>query len=155
MGSLVGGITQMATGIQQANDAEKTSAIQRNQVKQQADIAIDQARQQGAYTSGKVLVQGAQLAGQQKMAYANSGVDVTRGTAANVQANSAALNQLDAQQASINAAKQVWGYEEQKKFADQDYATRSQNINTQEGGAILGGMGKWGVGIAQLAGGGG
>lgn len=109
----------------------------------QADQAINMAQEKGAFDSGKTRIQGAQVTAEQKTAYANSGVDATRGTAAQVQGNTAALNELDAQMQSINAAREVWGYKMARKQAADEWQTAQATSNAAHTGAVLGGMSKF------------
>lgn len=155
MGSIIGGMTQIFTALPAAAAAQQANNDQYNRERVQADTAISQAQEQGAYASGRARIQGGQLAAKQRTAYADSGVDATTGTAAQVQSNTAALSELDAQQASINSAKQVWGYKMSRQQDFQDFSNRQATNNNNEEGAILGGFSKYIGGIAGSMGGGG
>jgi len=154
MGSLISGAANVGMGIEQGTADEKALQQQLERENQQADMAIRGAQEKGAYESGKARAYGAQLAAKQRVAYANSGVDATKGTAAAVQSDTQGLSELDAQTASINAAREAWGYREAKKQAKEEYVSKSQTASRKAIGAVLGGSGQW-VSGGMSAGGGG
>ena len=155
MGGLISGIvsgaTDISTAIGQGKAESEANDAQLARERQQANVAIDSARERGAYESGKLRIQGAQVAAKQKVAYANSGVDATSGTAAAVQADTAALSEFDAQRASINAARDVWGFQESKKQSEEDWQMRQRNIGRKQEGQALGGLAKGIGGIFSLS----
>ena len=155
----IGDMIQGAFGIgmagEEANAEHRASITQRDREIRAANAAIESAQQKGAFEAGRLRVMGTQLAAKQRTAYAASGVDATTGTAAAVQADTAALNELDAQSAAINAAREVWGYKEAKRQSNEEYANRQGGINRKQTGQFLGGMTKFGTGVAKIAGGGG
>ena len=75
-----------------------------------ANAAAADALQRGAADAGQMRQAGAQLAARQAVAYANSGVDASVGTAANVQASAAAQAELEAKTLENNAMREAFGY---------------------------------------------
>lgn len=64
----------------------------------------------GAAAEGEVRQEGSQLAATQAFLYANSGIDASTGTAANVVASTRALAEKDALTVRNNAAREAWGH---------------------------------------------
>lgn len=153
MGSIVSGLGEFVMGFN--TDHGQSAALDNyNQYRTQANAAIQGAQEQGAFAQEKTRIAGGQLAGEQKLAYTDSGVDPTKGTAAQVQANSAAMNELDAQQQAINAAKTIWGYRQAKQYAYQDFVNKTKTGDAQQTGQILGGLSKFAGGAISGIGGG-
>lgn len=71
------------------------------------------ARARGGIAAGELRMQASQLAARQRVAYANSGVDVSEGTPAATMAATRMMGELDAQTALNNAAREAWGYQRQ------------------------------------------
>lgn len=145
----MGGISNIIMGTYEMFDAEQqeradksANALEYKRTKAQAEAAVEGARAKGSYESGKQRLMGAQLAGKQKQAYTASGVDATQGTAAAVQADSAALVELDAKRTAINAAREVYGYQETKRQAYQEMQAKNANATNKAVGAALGGYTK-------------
>lgn len=141
--TMFGAAAQIFTAQPAADAANAASTTQYNRERLQADTAITQAQQQGAYASGKTRIAGDQLAAQQRTAYADSGVVSSSGTAANVQGNTMALSELDAQQQSINAAKQVYGFKVARDQSREDFFNRQATTDNTEQAAVLGGVSKF------------
>ncbi len=114
-----------------------------------------QARLQGAAKQGQLLIQGGQLQAKQNLAYSNSGIDATTGTAAAVQADTAAQTQLDAQTAKNNAAREAWGFDLQKVQDKQNLTAKLAGLQREEYGSIIGGLGKFADSASSTGGGGG
>lgn len=150
MGSIIEGVAQMVSGTIEGDAASKANKAQYIREQNQADAAIQGARDKGAYETGKLRILNSRVVADQKVAYTNSGVDATSGTAANVQANTAALGEYDAQQAAITAAREVYGYKEGKKQSEQDYWARKTNIEAKGLTSTLGGFAKTAGGMASM-----
>ncbi len=116
MGALASGSTMLSSFIgagfkgaalnDEALARDRESAIN----VQIAQGAQADALRRGGVDAGKIRQKGSRIAEEQKVAYANSGVDSSVGTAANVQADTAAISELDAQTAKNNAAREAWGF---------------------------------------------
>jgi hypothetical protein len=100
------------------------------------------ALQRGAVDAGRLRELGGELISRQKVAYANSGVDPTVGTAANVQAGTAADVELDVQTRKNNAAAEAWGFDQHRAqaFTEAQYKTSANQRKTV--GTVLGGGGQ-------------
>src|SRR5262245_36748570 len=87
------GIGQMFAGISQVGLGVAEGVEEHNRIRQEGQLTREKdlqsaadALQRGAVDTGRLREQGGELINRQKVAYANSGVDPTVGTAANVQA---------------------------------------------------------------------
>lgn len=106
-----------------------------------AEVASADARERGARRAGLLRIKRTQLGGAQAVAYARSGVDSSTGTPAAVQADTAAIGELDALTAENDAAREAWGLGKQaEKFKKQASRERTRTAFAQVG-AILGGYG--------------
>jgi hypothetical protein len=99
---IVGGDQEEA--IRQQQFADNLVAVRQ----QEAD-----ARARGGYAAGQLRMQASQLAARQRVAYANSGVDISEGTPAATMAATRVMGELDAETAVNNAAREAWGYQRQ------------------------------------------
>ena len=106
--------------------------------------ALD-AGARGALAAGLARQQGTKLGAKQRVAFSNSGVDATVGTAADVIAETAMLTELDANTIRNNAAREAWGHkrtadkqtqeadfardEPQRKMVGRIFATIGQSAN--------------------------
>lgn len=75
-----------------------------------AELQAVDAEKRGRVAETRQRRQTAQVIGSQRVSLAGQGVDVNRGTALEVQADSAYLGELDALTIRNNAAKEAWGY---------------------------------------------
>jgi hypothetical protein len=152
MGDLIKGAGQLVMATEQSQANQTAITTQLNNDLRAANFNIADTQQRGAAEAGRIRSSGSQLAAAQKVAYANSGVDASVGTAADVQASTAALAELDAQTAKNNAALDVWKFKQQKTQA-RDTAKAARSANDREtAGAVLGGIASWTNGIASMAG---
>ena len=158
MGSSIGGgIANIVAGLGEVDLSEKEAAAadaanhnQLRRERRQADNAIDTALQKGEFEAGRQRLYGAMLQAKQRNAYYASGVDATKGTAAAVQADSAALADRDAQQTAIDAAREVWGYKESKRQSQEEYEARKAGIANKRQAGQLGGYTKFIGGASQV-----
>jgi hypothetical protein len=113
MGSMASGIGNIFTGAQ--GGAQETAAAQQEWDinKALAQYGARTATLKGQQEVSDIRAAGTQVGESQKLAYANSNVDPTVGTAAAVQSDTAAQSELDAQTAKNNAARAAWGYKVQ------------------------------------------
>lgn len=98
--------------IQQGNQQQRLNEKQADLLDMKADIALEQGQWQATQVSRK----GMQLESEQRTGYAAMGVDVSKGTAAKLQDQTAALTREDVIQTNLNAAREAWGYTEQAKI---------------------------------------
>lgn len=142
MSGIIEGSVGMFMAPEEARAEQQALKLKYERDVQAADLAIESAREKGAWESGKARILGEKLGREQMVAYANSGVDASSGTAAQVLGNTAALSELDAQQLAINAAREAWGYREQKKQLKENRDLEAGNINRKAIGQGLGSFSK-------------
>jgi len=87
-----------------------------------ADLQADDALARGRELEGQKRLQIKSTIATQRVRQAASGVDVTRGSALDVQADTAALGERDVAIIRNNAAREAWGY----KVQSSDYLMRGQ-----------------------------
>lgn len=114
------GLGQMGAGIAgavgQANAQRMQGDYQKMVGDTNARLATMQAQDattRGDRTAGQIQRQGKQMIGSQRAALAAQGVDVNSGSAADVQAGTAAMTAHDALTAKNNAWREAWGYQVQ------------------------------------------
>jgi hypothetical protein len=104
--------------------------------------AVD-ALERGAREAGQARMGTSRLVAQQRVAYANSGVDPTVGTAARVQAETRAMGELDARTLENNAAREAWGFRTYGlKYRDQAQLEATRGAN-RAAATVLGGVGRF------------
>lgn len=105
---------------------------------QVAEMQAADAIERGRESEGRHRTSVRGLVGTQRAALAASGVDVNDGSALDIQADTAAMGEMDALTIRLNAAREAWGYRTQAT----DYRARGE-IAKNEGnmkavGTILG-----------------
>lgn len=136
--SLVGTGIQAVGGMKAANAQKKAGKLQREAMESQADLAdfnanvadlqADDAVMRGELEEQRFrgLVRGA--VGAQRVGFAAGNIDVSTGSAVDVQADAATLGELDALTIRSNARREAWGY----KVQATDYRKRGE-IARKEG----------------------
>jgi hypothetical protein len=138
--SAVGGTGLQLIANEQDTRAKEEEAQQNARLAQRA--AVD-ALERGAREAGQSRIDTSKLIAAQKVAYANSGVDPTVGTAANVQADTRAMGELDAKTLQNNAVREAWGYRTYGiKYQTQAQLAATRGTN-QAVGTVLGGLGRF------------
>jgi hypothetical protein len=139
----------------QEEHAQKISELQQNETL--AKRAAGDALLRGNQQAGRTRVKGTQLIGQQDVAYANSGVDPTQGSAAQTMANTSALTELDAQTQQNNAAREAWGFGKVADKYNRMQGYENTNYTYKQIGTFLNGVGSMfgGSGFGMSLGGGG
>lgn len=102
-----------------------------------ADSLIRASRDAGAVRSA-----GSQVAAQQFVAFTNSGVDASVGTAANVIASTDAQSELAALTVENNAAREAWGYKKHGIAFQTQAGINSARTNREIAGTALGALGQ-------------
>lgn len=113
----------------------------RKQAESNIELARDAANaslQRGTEEAGAIRNAGGQLQQAQAFAYANSGVDVSVGTAANVIASTAAAAERDAVTAENNAMREAWGYKKHGIAFQQQAGLNASRRNREIAGTVLG-----------------
>lgn len=136
--SLVGTGIQAVGGIKSANAMKKAGEQQRDAMESQADLAdfnanVANLQADDAVLRGQLeeqryrgLVRGA--VGAQRAGFAAGNIDISTGSAVDVQADAAVLGELDALTIRSNARREAWGYQ----VAASDYTKRGE-IARKEG----------------------
>ena len=132
---------QGVLGVDSAIGEGKVSAKQAQQNKDLADRAAADALARGAGEAGKMRAAGSDLAAQQMVAFANSGVDASVGTAANVQASTKAKAELEALTLENNAAREAWGYKKHGLQFETQAGIDAARRNREAAGTLLGAAG--------------
>jgi hypothetical protein len=117
-GQLYGGIKQKGAANAAASAEEQAAESQAQLDEYNAGVAEVQAVD--AQTRGELAVQQIQqqvkqVIGGQRAAFAAGSIDVSSGSAAEVQADAAYLGAIDAATSRNNAAREAWGYRVQKE----------------------------------------
>ncbi len=142
----MGALNMLATGAKTAAtlDAQgKEAAFNLNQDQENIQLskyAEQDAAARGSAAVGKARMAGSQAAAEQGFLYANSGVDATVGTAADVQAATAAQGELNALTVQNNAAREVWGHQKTTASLRRQKDINLQRANSQQTATILGGL---------------
>jgi hypothetical protein len=142
MGSALSGIATIAMG--QMNASAKGQAAQEdyNDAIKALDYNAARTSQKGTLEAGNIRMAGSRLIAKQKVAYANSGVESTTGTAAAVQADTRGQVELDAQTEANNAAAEVFGFKMQKEYAKKNLQRSLDSANREAIGSALSGAGQ-------------
>lgn len=120
-----------------ATDA-KVSEAQQNQ--RLADARATDALQRGAYEAGALRMNAGRIAGQQRADFGASGVDENVGSAADVQASTRMMGELDARTAMNNAYRQAWGFKTYGYMYGQEAGYEQRAGQYAEAGTFLGGI---------------
>jgi hypothetical protein len=111
---IVAGVAMAAAAAVKGYAEHRAAAAESRIANANADLAEQSAadaRRIGATEAGQIRAKGTQVASEQKVALASSGVDVSGGTAANLFATTMSAAELDALTAKNNAARRAWGFE--------------------------------------------
>ncbi len=106
-------IAGVGGAIGESNAQREQAKYQEHQFNQNAKMADDQAadtERLGDLQANQAGQRARALKGSQKVAYANQGVDVNTGAAAETAADTEALSQIDMVKIKENAWREAWGY---------------------------------------------
>jgi hypothetical protein len=106
-----------------------------------ADLQAGDAIQRGVDASAKQRLATRQLIGTARAGFAAQNVDVSVGSALDVQADMALLGEIDAHQITANAEREAWGYEVQAVDRRMAGAIARQTGNAQGNAAYFGAVG--------------
>lgn len=130
---VLGADANIQAGIAEGKQAEANKKL--------ADDAAADALQRGAKEAGAVRMAGSELAAAQALAFTNSGVDASVGTAASVQSGTRARANLDALTAANNAAREAWGYKKHGLAFEAQAGINASRRNRELAGTVLGSIG--------------
>lgn len=126
-------------GQDEEGEANKAEALANQEL---AAKAAADAIARGNQEASRTRTAGTKAASEQKVGYANSGVDPTVGTPVAAMAETRALTELDARTIENNALREAWGYKQQgAKFARQSELDQKRREN-QRIATLLGGAGQ-------------
>lgn len=143
MSGIISGFTQMAMSGPIAHAEFQQLNAETKGEDTNLQLRAAQAREQGAHDAMKQRLATGLLVAKQASAYRSSGVDAGVGTAAQVQANSAAVGDLDAQQLESNSARAAWGFEESRKTLQANYKAKRDLIDLKQQASLIGGAGQY------------
>lgn len=106
-----------------------------------ANDAASDALRRGVGEAGEYRAAGGQVASSQFVAFTNSGVDATVGTAANVIGATRAKAELEALTIENNAAREAWGYKKHGIAFQTQAGLNSSRRNREIAGTVLGSVG--------------
>lgn len=141
------GSTVMSAGAmyQQSKTAEATA---KNNAKM-AEYAAQDAQRRGEEEAAAVQRKGASVKSAQRVALAAKGLDLTYGTAADLQDQTDFFTQADVATTRTNAAREAWNIRSRGQQALAQGKADSLNAMYQAGGSLLAGAGqvsdKWNV----------
>lgn len=141
MGALAG-VVQMGMAIKSGEDEGR---IRKEEEKLNLSMAADAANdavRRGNTEAGQTRAQGSKLIGQQKVAFANSGVDATVGTPADVMADTRVMSELDAKTQENNALREALGFKRYGTKYQQQAALDATRSANRTAGSVLGGVGQ-------------
>lgn len=144
-GSGLGAIFGLASAFAESQAQQEQSVYtqaQSLQNRDQANFAAADAVDRGNQQVGRIRKQGTDLVAAQRGAYANSGVDPTVGTAADVQADTATITEQDARTATNNAAREAWGFRQQAAKFEQEKRLEESRNNAKQAGTWLTALGR-------------
>lgn len=130
-------------GVMQGNAAKAQAGQQALQQRTNALYAQDAAEdavKRGTYDADLQRVRTAQSIGTQRAAAAGNGGDVNSGTNAQLQADTAALGELDALTIQNNAAREAYGFKVQALTGLSNARQTEANGETAQRSSILGGI---------------
>ncbi|MEO4014821.1 hypothetical protein [Pseudomonas rossensis] len=134
----------MVGGMMGAQNAKQEGAFNSAMLTGNAALK-DQAAQEtinaGDTSADWQRVQTGQAVGTQRSVQAANGIDVSSGSAAQLQDDTAMLGELDALTIQNNAAREAYGYRVQAKQDRQNAAQVTTNAGNKATGSILGGFG--------------
>lgn len=96
-----------------------------------AELAAQSALYQGERQSGALTLQAGQLKSRQRASMAANGVDLGVGNAAEVQASTDIMKEVDRATIEANAVRQAWGYRLQATEMQNESAQRAVNYQAQ------------------------
>lgn len=100
-------------GVKEAEAQREQAKYQKHMADLNAKLAEDQGKeaiQAGDLEANALARKADQVKGAQRVGYAGQGVDVNTGVAAEMQADTEALSQIDQVTIKTNAWRQAWGY---------------------------------------------
>jgi hypothetical protein len=121
----------------QAGASEARGNFEAAQDTRNATLAATQSlqtTQEGSIESRAAIVKGRVGVGQNRASYGAQGVDISTGSAVDVQGNTSRMSTLDAAMITNNAARKAWGYDvEAQSYREQSILAKLSGDNTASG----------------------
>lgn len=136
------------TGITQANNAKAQAEAQANALEanaRNADILAHDAVERGGQEELKLRRSLAQVAGNQAVQAASSGVDSNSGSVIDVRNASISEGEHDAEAIRFNAARERWGYISQARNLNNQAAYARAAGKSAADNVLFGNLMKWGL----------
>jgi hypothetical protein len=95
-----------------------------------AELGAQSALNQGQQQVGALTLKAGQLKSSQRAAMAANGIDLGEGNAAEVQASTDIMKEIDANTLTANAVRSAWGYRTQSVNYQNEAALRSATADT-------------------------
>ena len=148
--------TQVKGQKKQADAAKKTGELQQKAAESQAqvldynanvaDLQATDAVERGAEEENRFRAQIRGTIGKQRAGFAAGNIDVSFGSAVDVQGDAAFLGELDALTIRTNAAREAWGYKVQATdIRKRAQVTRQEGVMMNEAGKVNANAAKWGM----------
>lgn len=135
-------VIKMGVDVQAANAESSGVVAEARQNQVLAERAASDAVERGRYEAGLSRMKTSSVIAKQRVAYANSGVDATVGTPADVAADTRVIGEMDAKTIQNNAAREAWGFRTQGERFGQEMEKESERNKYKIAGTILGGLGR-------------
>lgn len=135
----IGGV-QGAVEMSQFSDTYRLKAKESQEGAQQAEAAARDAMLRGGQEAAVYRIRASQAMERARVSYANSGVDSTTGTPANVLADTRMMTERDVQTLQNNAAREALGYRNQAKHFDRQTQQYGTEFEAKKWQTILGGL---------------
>ena len=133
-GAVIQGVLSVDSAVTEGKADRKQALANRAQ----ADGAAADALQRGASEAAEVRTAGTEVAARQMVAFSNSGVDASVGTAANMQASVASRAELEALTLENNARREAWGYQKHGMDFERQAGLNASRRNRETAGTLLG-----------------
>jgi hypothetical protein len=155
--------TQVYGQVKQGQAAKKTGELQKESSDSQAqvldynanvaDLQAKDAVERGAEAENRFRAQIRGTIGTERAGFAAGNIDVSFGSAVDVQGDAAFLGELDALTLRTNAAREAWGYKVQATdIRHRAAVTRKEGVMMQDAGKVNANAAYWQAGGTILGG---
>lgn len=107
-----------------------------------SDAAAADSVRRGDREVADIRLRTSQILGEQRVALGSSGVDAGVGSAADLQADTRMMSELDVETTRNNAAREAWGYQVQAWNQRQQATFARKGGGAAAAGTLLGGVGR-------------
>lgn len=142
---MIGEVAKLVGMTEQYNAEDRASRQRERELRSDKTVAEFSSADtlvRGVQDAGLVREDGSKQRAAQFVAYSNSGVDATVGTAADVQAYTAATAEHDARTASNNAVRDAWGLRRTAAKLGREADAARDEPQSKTTGRVLGSLGQ-------------